>query len=95
MARVTDGGQKSFTDQPLPDAELEEACETILANKDAVAEDRRAKAVRKERVPTISEPTRFIVGERYFIYATPYEADGHEVSGGARQRNRVVHASED
>lgn len=93
--RIKDGGQRSFKDTPLMDAELATACEMIMDTAEATSDNARAKQVLKERLPAITEPTRFIIGERYFIECVPYEADDIEVPGGTRIRKRVLNATSD
>jgi hypothetical protein len=93
MARVKDGGQSKFEDKPLMDSELADACEAQLENKAGAVAYRKANQAIKARLPGCTEPTRFCIGERYFIEVTPYSVDGHEVSGGERQRVRVLDAA--
>ena len=94
MATATDGGQAGFADVPLMDQEIMAACEEQLLTDEYAKNNRKAKAVIKDLIPKVSEPTRFMIGERFFVLATPYSVDGHEVSGGDRQRNRIVEASQ-
>ena len=94
MAKVKDGGQGRFEDKPLIVAGLEDHIETILETKQAVASNRAANAKVKEALPAVSEPTRFVIGERFFIEVTPYSVDGHEVGGGERRRVRVLEMHE-
>ncbi len=90
MAQVTDGGQKSFTDRELDMPELIAAIEDRIASDDQAKLNRAARAVIKEMTPSVEGPTRFLVGERYYIEATVSHVDGHSVDGGRRQTNRVV-----
>ena len=89
MARLQNGGQASFEDKPLMSQEIAGACEALLENKDAASAYRKANALLKELLPGVDEPTRFIIGESYFITANPYDVEGHDVKGGHRQRLRV------
>ncbi len=93
MAKVKEGGQQAFEDKNLMDEELVAACQAQLDNKDAASDFRKAGATIKTRVPTVTAPTRFLIDERFFVEVTPYSVDGHEVSGGERQRVRVRDSS--
>ncbi len=93
MPRVKDEGQQAFEDKKLMDAELAEACETVLETKDAASDNRKANAKIKDKLPAVKQPTRFLVDERFFLEVTPYSVDGHEVGGGERQRVRVKDGS--
>ncbi len=93
MAKVKEGGQQAFEDKNLMDEELAAACEAQLDKKDAASEHRKASATIKARLPGVKDPTRFLVNERFFVEVTPYSVDGHEVSGGERQRVRVRDSS--
>lgn len=88
--QVEDGGQARLDQKPLkvpPD--VIEAIEEFLEHKEAAALFAKARAKIKEAVPEVEETTRYVVAERYFLTATPYEADSHEVSGGRRQRLKI------
>ena len=91
--KIKDGGQRGFKDVPLMDEKLAAACEMILDTAEATSDNARAKLVLKELLPPVTEPTRFMIGERYFIECVPYEADDIEVPGGTRIRKRILNAT--
>ncbi len=90
MAKVTDGGQGKLDQKALsvpPDVLA--AFEEYLEHKESAAAFNKAKTKIKEAIPEVAEATQFVIAERYLITATPYDADGHEVSGGRRQRLKI------
>ncbi|HEX9640051.1 MAG TPA: hypothetical protein VGB13_01915 [Candidatus Krumholzibacteria bacterium] len=91
---VKDGGQKSFVDVPLMADEVIDACERYFEHKEAYKEYIGANKDLAKALPVVEEPTRFIVGERYFIEVTPQSVDGYDVKPRKQQRKRVRESHE-
>jgi len=94
MPRAHDGGQASFEDVPLLNGEILDACERYFASKDGYKDYVRANRDLKEALPAVEVPTRFIIGEQYFVEVTPQSVDGYEVEARRQQRKRVKEAHE-
>lgn len=92
MARVNK--QASFEDVPLMDEVLADEITKYLATKREASAHRAADREIKKRVPKVEKPTRFVVGESYFIEATPFSRDGHAVRAGSGQRLQIKDAAE-
>jgi len=94
MAKVNSGGQTSFEDVPMLNSEVIDACERYFEHKESYKEYVSANRDLKDALPQVDVPTRFIVGEKYFIEVTPQSVDGYEVKPRKQQRKRVKDAHE-
>jgi len=94
MPAVKDGGQAGFTDVPFMNDDLAEAIERYLEHKESASEYAKANKDIKEILPGVEEPTRFVIGERYFIEVTPQSVDGYAVKARRQQRKRIKESHE-
>lgn len=94
MAKVSDGGQAGFEDVPFMHDEIIDAIERYLEHKDPAKKYAKANKDIKEILPSVEVPTRFCIGEQYFIEVTPQSVDGYDVKPRRQQRKRVKETHE-
>ena len=92
---VDDSGQQGFFDQPINDQEvlrgLRDACAISLDNKEAASYYAGAQRKIKELLPSVSEPTRFMLGEDLAIEVRPGSREEYTVAQtDSIQRKKIV-----
>ncbi len=94
MPKVKRQSQVNFEDVPLMTGEAIDACERYFEHKNGAKQYAQANRDLKELLPAVEQPTRFIVGEQFFIEVTPQSVDGYQVKPRHQQRKRVKEAHE-